>query len=203
MALQQGGLPSPPPALTSLPNVFRTHTSSFARPAHTCVHERATPHARQTLAGELDKLEEFSGLFTTKKLTNGTEVVLFSNVVGDLEVLVSPVAAPSYSAAKPELRIRSAALCRNLFEVGAVGSMRRDGGWALTRRVQQGHWLLAKVCWPLSRALLSATRPSPPSLASQIFLGSEPVIASAISVWAAGAKNLLEYDAVKRDTRKA
>lgn len=107
---------------------------------------------RMTVAGELNKLEEFSALFTSKKLTNGTEVVLFNNVVGDLEVLVSPSPASSYAGTKPELRIRSPALCRNLFE---------------------------------------------------IFLGSEPVIPTAVGIWAGGAKNLLERDAVKRDTRKA
>ena len=56
-------------------------------------------------------------LFQAKKLTTGTEILLFWNVVGDTEVLVTPSAADSYVSAKPELRIRSLSLCRGLFEI--------------------------------------------------------------------------------------
>ena len=56
-------------------------------------------------------------LFQAKKLTTGTEILLFWNVVGDTEVLVTPSAADSYVSAKPELRIRSRSLCRGLFEI--------------------------------------------------------------------------------------
>ncbi|KAG1679267.1 hypothetical protein FOA52_009297 [Chlamydomonas sp. UWO 241] len=96
----------------------------------------------------MDKLKTFSGLFQSKKLTNGTEVVLLNNVAGVLEVLVAPTAATSYSGAKPELTIPSIALCRGLFE---------------------------------------------------IFLGSEPVIASGPAVWAAGAKQMLQEDEARRN----
>lgn len=107
---------------------------------------------RMTLSGEMDKLGEFSALFQAKKLTKGTEVLLFCNKSGDTEVLVVPSAETSYATAKPELRIRSMSLCRGLLE---------------------------------------------------LFLGSNPVVPAAIAEWASGAKNLLDYENVKRDTRKA
>jgi hypothetical protein len=77
-------------------------------------------------------------------------VVLFWNVTGQMEVLVVPSAATSYSASKPELSIKSVALCRGLFE---------------------------------------------------IFLGAEPAIPEGRKVWAAGAKNLLESENVKRNIK--
>ena len=67
--------------------------------------------------GETAQLNEFMALFQAKKLTTGTEILLFWNVVGDTEVLVTPSAADSYVSAKPELRIRSLSLCRGLFEI--------------------------------------------------------------------------------------
>ena len=69
------------------------------------------------LLGETAQLNEFMALFQAKKLTTGTEILLFWNVVGDTEVLVTPTAAGSYVSAKPELRIRSLSLCRGLFEI--------------------------------------------------------------------------------------
>jgi hypothetical protein len=49
----------------------------------------------------MDKLETFSGLFQTKKLTKGTEVVLLNNVAGVLEVrlsaLVVALRQPAYT----------------------------------------------------------------------------------------------------------
>ena len=102
------------------------------------------------ITGEMNKLDEFISLFGNKKLTKGTEVILFWNIIGDLEVLVVPQASQSYQGSKPEIRIKSLALCRGLFE---------------------------------------------------IFLGSEPVVPAGRQVWAAGAKNLLDYDNVKRNTK--
>ena len=67
-----------------------------------------------------------------------------------MEVLVAPTAAASYAASKPELGIKSVALCRGLFE---------------------------------------------------IILGAEPAIPEGRKAWASGAKNLLDYENVKRNLK--
>jgi len=105
---------------------------------------------RMQLAGEMSKLEQFMAYVGGKSLTNNTEVVMFWNVVGDMEVLVVPQAG-DYATLKPELRVQSLALCRGLFET---------------------------------------------------FMGSSSVVPEGRPLWAAGAKQLLESEQVKRNTRK-
>ncbi|MEW5299486.1 MAG: hypothetical protein WDW36_002500 [Sanguina aurantia] len=73
---------------------------------------------RMQMSGDLSKLEEFKAFFGDKKLNENSEIALFWNVVGDLEVALS---APTpgdrnYAEMTPQLRIRSQALCRSLFE---------------------------------------------------------------------------------------
>mmetsp|Transcript_255 Transcript_255/g.410 ORF Transcript_255/g.410 Transcript_255/m.410 type:complete len:275 (-) Transcript_255:986-1810(-) len=76
---------------------------------------------RMALAGEPDKLATFSNLFVDKKLVTGTEVALLWNTggEGELDVLVTPPSKDQrvYESLTPELRIKSAALSRGLFEV--------------------------------------------------------------------------------------
>eukprot|EP00955_Chlamydomonas_euryale_P086384 364208-Chlamydomonas_euryale.AAC.39 len=82
---------------------------------------------RMQLAGEISTLEKFTGLFESKKLATGTEVVLLNNVAGELQVLIAPSAADSYAKAEPELTLASVALSRGLFEL-FLGSEQVVGG---------------------------------------------------------------------------
>ena len=80
------------------------------------------------------------------------EVILFWNVVGDLEVyLRQPGGQEDLLTVKPMVRIRSMPLCRGLFE---------------------------------------------------IFFGSNSPVPEARLQWVQGAKNLLDSENVKRNTRK-
>lgn len=56
----------------------------------------------------MDKLNEFAALFSNKNLVNGTEVALFWNVAGSLEVLVTPPqdAFRDYEKLTPEIKIQ-------------------------------------------------------------------------------------------------
>eukprot|EP00798_Chlamydomonas_sp_ICE-L_P014539 gene14539-20579_t len=81
---------------------------------------------RMTLAGETDKLAQFSDHISARNLAKGTEVLMLWNVVmlwnvgaSTLEVSVVPPggAGPSsYSTMTPEITIDSLALCRGMFE---------------------------------------------------------------------------------------
>lgn len=79
---------------------------------------------RMQLAGDTASLDQFNAYFNSKALANNAEVVLLWSLAGDLEVLVTqPLAGPQdYAQAQPELRIRSATLCRALFELFLGGS---------------------------------------------------------------------------------
>jgi hypothetical protein len=72
---------------------------------------------RMTIAGEQDLLKEFMTLFEAKKLTNQTEISLFTNVAGETEVLVVPSPSASYASSTPEKKYKSAALARALMEI--------------------------------------------------------------------------------------
>lgn len=73
---------------------------------------------RMQITGDTASLEQFASFFTSKSLTNNTEIVLFWNTLGDLEALVLPGPDPdSYATTKPEWRVRSPGLCRALFEL--------------------------------------------------------------------------------------
>lgn len=71
---------------------------------------------RVTIAGETGILKEFMSMFETKKLTNQTEISLFSSGE-ETEVLVVSNPPTSYSSFQPERKYKSISLSRALFEI--------------------------------------------------------------------------------------
>ncbi len=73
----------------------------------------------------MESFNQFVGFFSSKQLTNGTEVSFVLNPAGDLACLslpAAPGATATYEGQQPELRIKSPSLGRALFEVYLGGS---------------------------------------------------------------------------------
>ncbi|KAL6782242.1 hypothetical protein ACKKBG_A06070 [Auxenochlorella protothecoides x Auxenochlorella symbiontica] len=112
--------------------------------------EALTPRMR--LSGEMEKLETFSSFFQGQQLSKGSVITLLYRTDATLDVaLSSPERPADLAAARASLCIKSASLCRALFET---------------------------------------------------FLGESSVVPEARAVWAAGARQLLASDEVRRDTRR-
>lgn len=115
------------------------------------IHTYAHPSIH-LLPAELQKLETFSSFFQGQQLSKGSVVTLLYRTDATLDVtLSSPKQPADLSTAQASLCIKSASLCRALFET---------------------------------------------------FLGESSVVPEARAVWAAGARQLLASDDVRRDTRR-
>lgn len=110
------------------------------------------PLSALSLLAEMEKLETFSSFFQGQQLSKGSVITLLYRTDATLDVaLSSPERPADLAAARASLCIKSASLCRALFET---------------------------------------------------FLGESSVVPEARAVWAAGARQLLASDEVRRDTRR-
>lgn len=119
----------------------------------------------------------------------------------ELDVLVTPPQSEGfrdYTTLKPETTIKSAGLCRGLFEVFL-------GAWQLLSFISILHWMareqaLYAVKTTLCLQLCKQTHNHP--IVMPMTAGEASVVPLARAEWAKGARLLLESEIVRRENRQ-